>query len=137
MPRPVPEQELKAIEDAVRQHPGGVTVQQIADALTGLPRRTLQYRLKYLVGAKRLIAEGERRWTKYRLPHEQYAEGAEAAAARDESEAEITLPLSKTSVEIQNYLHQPTAARKPVGYNRDCRRVMSCSSKLGAGSPEG
>jgi DNA-binding transcriptional ArsR family regulator len=119
MPRPVPEQELKAIEDAVRRHPGGVTIQQIADALTGLPRRTLQYRLKYLVGAKRLIAEGERRWTKYRLPHEQYAEVAEAAAARDESEAEITLPLSKTSVEIQNYLHQPTAARKPVGYNRD------------------
>ena len=119
MPRPVPEQELQAIEDAVRQHPGGITVQQIADALTGLPRRTLQYRLKYLVGAKRLIAEGERRWTKYRLPHEQNAEGAEAAAARDESETEITLPLSKTSVEIQNYLHQPTTARKPVGYNRD------------------
>lgn len=119
MPRPVPEQELQAIEDAVRQHAGDVTVQQIADALTGLPRRTLQYRLKYLVGAKRLIAEGDRRWTKYRLPHEQYAEDAEAAAARDESEAEATLPLSKTSVEIQNYLHQPTTARKPVGYNRD------------------
>ncbi len=120
MPRPVPEQELQAIEDAVRHHPGGVTVQQIADALeAGLPRRTLQYRLKYLVDAKRLIAEGERRWTKYRLPHEQYGEVAEAAAARDESEAEVTLPLSKTSVEIQDYLHQPTTARKPVGYNRD------------------
>lgn len=118
MPRSVPEQELQAIEDAVRKHPGGATVQQIVEALTGLPRRTLQYRLKYLVGAKRLIAEGERRWTKYRLPHEQSREVA-GAAARDDSEAEVTLPLSQTSVEIQDYLHQPTTGRKPVGYKRD------------------
>ena len=33
MPRPAPGQELQAIEDAVRQHPGGVTVQQIAGAI--------------------------------------------------------------------------------------------------------
>ena len=29
------------------------------------------------------------------------------------------MPLSKTSVEIQDYLRQPPEARKPVGYNRD------------------
>ena len=73
------------------------------------PRRTLQYRLKYLVDAKRLVLEGKRRWTKYRLPQEQYGEVAEAAAARDESEAEITLPLSKTSADIRDYLRQPTS----------------------------
>ena len=84
-----------------------------------LPRRTLQYRLKYLVDAKRLVAEGEGRWTKYRLPQEQHGEVAEAAAVQDESEAEVTFPLSKESVEIQEYLHQPTTARKPVGYNRE------------------
>ncbi|MGZ8479610.1 MAG: Fic family protein [Candidatus Binatia bacterium] len=120
MARPVPEQELQAIEDAVRRHPRGVTLQQIADALeAGLPRRTLQYRLKYLVVAKRLVPEGEGRWTKYRLPTKKHGEVVEAAVARDESEAKVTLPLSNKSVEIQKYLHQPTTARKPVGYNRD------------------
>jgi DNA-binding transcriptional ArsR family regulator len=119
MAKQIPEQDLKAIEDTVRRHPDGVTVQQIADALTGVPRRTLQYRLKYLVDAKRLVAEGERRWTKYRLPQEQHAKVAEAVAVQDESEIKLPLPLSKTSVEIQEYLHQPTTARKPVGYNRE------------------
>jgi hypothetical protein len=120
MARLVPEQDLQAIEDAVRRHPGGVTLQQIADELKAdLPRRTLQYRLKYLVDAKRLVAEGEGRWTKYRLPQQQHGEVAEAAAAQDESEADVTLSLSKVSTEIQDYLHQQTTARKPVGYNRD------------------
>ena len=120
MAKQIPEQDLKAIEEAVRHHPGGITFQQIADELkTSLPRRTLQYRLKYLVNAKRLATKGEGRWTKYRLSQEQHAEVAEAAATQDKFEAEVTFPLSKTSVEIQEYLHQPTTARKPVGYNRE------------------
>ena len=102
MARPLPEQELQAIEEAVRRHPGGATVQQIADALTGVPRRTLQYRLKYLVDAKRLVAEGERRWTRYRLPQELHVEVAETVAARDESAVELILPLSKTPSKSRN-----------------------------------
>ena len=120
MAKQIPEDDLAAIENALRRHTDGATLQQIADTLkTSLPRRTLQYRLKYLVDAKRLVLEGKRRWTKYRLPQEQHGEVAEAAAARDESEAEITLPLSKTSADIRDYLRQPPETRKPVGYNRD------------------
>lgn len=120
MAKQIPEQELKAIQEAVRRHPGGVTFQQIADELKAdLPRRTLQYRLKYLVNAKRIVTEGGGRWTKYRLSQEPQVEVAETAAVQDKSEAEVTFPLSQTSVEIQGYLHQPTTARKPVGYNRD------------------
>jgi hypothetical protein len=118
MAKQIPEQDLKAIEEAVRRHPGGATFQQIVDALkTGLPRRTLQYRLKYLANAKRLVAEGERRWTKYRLPpHE---ERSEIAAGTGQPEPQTYLPLSKTAVEIQEYLSQPPETRKPVGYNRE------------------
>ena len=120
MARPLPVQELQAIEEAVRSHPGGMTLQQIVDALmTDLPRRTLQYRLKYLVNMKRLVPEGEGRWTKYHVPAKKHAAVTEAAPAQDKSEAEIILPLSKTSVEIQEYLHQPPETRKPVGYNRE------------------
>jgi hypothetical protein len=120
MAKQIPEQDLKAIEEAVNHHPDGLTLQQIVDELKAdLPRRTLQYRLKYLVNAKRLVTEGEGRWTKYRLPQQQPAEVAEAIAVQDASEVKLTLPLSKTSVEIQEYLHRPTTARNPVGYNRE------------------
>ncbi len=120
MAKQIPEQDLKAIEEAVHHHPGGLTLQQIVDELKAdLPRRTLQYRLKYLVNAKRLVTEGEGRWTKYRLPQQQPAAVAEAIAVQDASEVKLTLPLSKTSVEIQEYLHRPTTARNPVGYNRE------------------
>lgn len=120
MAKQIPEQELKAIEEAVRRHPGGVTFQQItAELKTGLPRRTLQYRLKYLVNAKRLVTEGERRWTKYRLPPQGERREVAVGTGQAESQTAVFLPLSKTAVEIQEYLHQPTAARKPVGYNRE------------------
>lgn len=119
MAKRIPEQALKAIEEAIRRNPGGITLQQIADALgPGLARRTLQYRLKYLVDAKRLVPEGEGRWTKYRVPLQQ--EGKEfAAGGETEPQTAVPLPLSKTSVEIQNYLRQPPERHKPVGYNRD------------------
>ena len=59
MAKPMPEQDLKAIEEAVRGQPGGVAVGEIADTLNaGLPRRTLQYRLKHLVEAGRLARKG-------------------------------------------------------------------------------
>lgn len=120
MAKRIPEQELAAIEEAIRRHPGGVTLQQIADALKAdLPRRTLQYRLKFLVDAKRLVPEGEGRWTKYRLPAAGTRRETAASTAQVERVAELSLPLSQTAAEIQNYLRQPAEARKPVGYNRE------------------
>jgi hypothetical protein len=57
--RRIQEQDLQAIEDAVRAHPGAVTAQQVADALEAQPpRRTLQYRLKSLVDEKRSWTQG-------------------------------------------------------------------------------
>jgi len=120
MAKRIPEEELKAIENAARGHPGGVTAQEIASALKAdLPLRTLQYRLKYLVAAKRLIKEGEGRWTKYRLP--QVAEGGEISAgeAQIDEQAEAVVPLSENGIDIRDYLCQPVEARKPVGYNRE------------------
>ncbi|MBX9690157.1 MAG: hypothetical protein K2X81_20660 [Candidatus Obscuribacterales bacterium] len=49
MPKPSPEDELKAIEDVLKAHPGGVSRQFIAEALPkDVPRRTLQARLRRL-----------------------------------------------------------------------------------------
>ena len=119
MARPIPEDELRAIEKIVGRHDEGITTRQIADELPDdLPRRTLQYRLQRLVEENRLAKEGERRWTKYRLPVAE-RRGEPVAATEAEGEGEDVIPLSKQSAAIRDYLRQPSEARKPVGYDRD------------------
>ena len=119
MAKRIPEKELAEIEEIVRRHPDGVTFKEIADELkTEVPRRTLQYRLKYLVDEKRLVTEGERRWVKYRVRKDQHIE-IPAGTLELEPQTAIVLPLSRAAIEIQKYLQQPISARKPVGYNRE------------------
>jgi hypothetical protein len=69
LPKRIPEETLTAIEEAVRGRPEGADLPEITSALkSAVPRRTLQYRLKYLVDAGRLVKVGDDRWAKYRLP---------------------------------------------------------------------
>ncbi|HTP93990.1 MAG TPA: Fic family protein [Xanthobacteraceae bacterium] len=119
VPRNLPENELKPIEDAVRGHPDGRTAQQIADALPSPPpRRTLQYRLKSLVDNGRLFMEGEGRWARYKLPQITEAAGTAAGTSQAMVEGEAVITPSRPGVEIQKYIRQAPEARKPVGYNR-------------------
>jgi Fic/DOC family len=126
VPKRIPEEALTAIEKAVQFRPQGADLPQISDALKPtVPKRTLQYRLRYLVDAGRLLKDGDDRWAKYRLPPiapvarpAAPATGA-ATAAVATAEAEEAVPLSEASKEIRRYLSHGIAARKPVGYNRD------------------
>jgi hypothetical protein len=114
MPRPVPADELEAIEEAVRKRGGAVTARQIENALgAGIPRRTLQYRLKRLVDAGRLVMEGSGRWATYRAPEARDNQAAGAAAGEERA-----IALSRAGDEVRAYVRQPLAARKPVGYER-------------------
>ena len=94
-------------------------MQQIAPALPpALPRRTLQYRLKYLVDTGRLARKSAGRWTTYHLPVPK--SGMVPAGTPKEREERTTIaPLSKAGAEIRAYLRQPPAARKPAGYRRE------------------
>ena len=119
MVRHIQEEDLQAIEQAVRARPEGVTAQQIADALLEPPpRRTLQYRLKSLVDDRRLVMEGKGRWARYRVPGTAEAAGMAAGSAKARAEDEALLPLSAAGREIQAYVRQPPEARRPAGYNR-------------------
>jgi Fic family protein len=120
MARRIQEEDLQAIEDAVRVHPEGVTAQQIEDVLEKAPpRRTLQYRLKSLVDDRRLVMEGEGRWARYRVPRVVEAGGVLVAGrAEVRAEAEVILPLSPAGREIQAYVRKPPEERRPAGYNR-------------------
>jgi DNA-binding HxlR family transcriptional regulator len=112
MPKPVPEEELKAIEDVLKAHPGGVSRTFIAEALSEMVSpRTLQSRLQYLVENGRATAEGQSRAVKYRL----IESGATVAVAAVEAEHQ---PLSKQAKEIKRIVCQPLSKRMIVGYNR-------------------
>lgn len=119
MAKHIAEQSLKAIEWVVRSHSaGGMSVQEIADALKAAapPRRTLQHHLRQLVDRKRLAKEGAGRWTRYRALSP--ARIAVETGPDGSDDAELRLPLSKEAADIQAYVRQPVAARKPVGYDR-------------------
>ena len=130
MARRIPEEHLQAIEEAVRRRPDGMTVQQIADALAPAPpRRTLQYRLKSLVDAGRLIMEGSGRWARYRV--QEKADGAFPIAAGSPrvtaraaqgpgvtARTEAPLLLSEGGAEIRDHVRRPPEMREPVGYDR-------------------
>ena len=115
------EEILRAIEAAVGRRPEGMTVLQIAEALNdGVPRRTLQYRLKALVDEKRLTREGSGRGARYRLPRA-VPSSVQAAAVSPGSGAggAVLPPLSEAGAEIRDYVRRPPGARRPVGYDRD------------------
>ena len=118
MARKVPEEELQAIEGAVRSLAEPASIDQIMTALGGdTPRRTLQHRLKILVDDGRLQMTGERRWARYcvRAPEGQKLVATET---RIEPQGELFIPLSKSAASIQQYVRRPVEARKPVGYER-------------------
>jgi hypothetical protein len=97
LPKRIPEDTLTAIEEAVRLRPEGADLPEIANALKpAVPKRTLQYRLKYLVDAGRLVKVGDDRWAKYRLPA---AEEAEPRAVAAEKPVAVSAASEKTEEE--------------------------------------
>ena len=120
MTRRIRDGSLLAIEDAVRRHPEGVTARQIEEAIEDAPpRRTLQYRLRSLVDAGRLVMESSGRWARYRVPRTvDPAIRADAGELSASARLEVLPPLSDAGVEIRVHVRQPLAARNPVGYDR-------------------
>lgn len=112
MPKPVPEEELKAIESVLNAHPNGVSRAFIAKALRDEgSRRTLQSRLRYLVEHGRAEVDGQGRAVKYRP--------AGSAANKVASASTDLLPLSNKAKEIRRIISQPITKRKIVGYNKE------------------
>jgi Fic family protein len=109
--------DLAAVVDFVRQSVDGARSGDIAVALKNIPQRTLQRWLKTLVEQGRLTQEGKGPAARYQIPspaepHVQLA-GPEVEGTEEE-----VIPLSAESQMIREYLRQPSAARKAVGYNR-------------------
>ena len=98
-----------------------MTVQQIHDALVlPPPRRTLQYRLKFLVDSNRLVMEGVGRSVRYRVPPVQAGQArARAGIVTAQAQPVVPwIPLSEPGAEIRERVRRPLAGRTPVGYKR-------------------
>jgi len=119
LPRNIPENELKDIEEVVASRAGKVSAQEIADALPiRLPLRTLQYRLKRLVIEGRLRKEGAGRGTRYSIGPTERPQKEEDEAGKQTPIDDIQIPLSARGAWIRESLRRPMANRDPVGYNR-------------------
>lgn len=111
MARPLPNDALTAIAAIVARFPDGAALPQIEAALTvTVPRRTLQYRLHALVDAGRLRMSGQRRGVRY------HALNASVALIAVDNGSD--LPRSPEGQAVFDYIGQPLARRRPVGYSR-------------------
>ena len=122
MARRIREEDLRAIEEAVRSHPDGMTARQIAEALEDAPaHRTLQYRLKSLVDSKRLVMQGSGRGARYRVPRviisPELKFGPGAISGSLSLSPSVIRRTSEAGSEIKAYVRQPAEARTPVGYD--------------------
>jgi Fic family protein len=116
MPKPVPEEELKAIEHVLKAHPEGLSRTSIAADLTKkVSTRTLQSRLRYLADHGRVLVEGQSHAVLYRLA----MPGGIPGEKKEEERQQDLLPLSKEAKEIQKLVSQPLTNRMIVGYKRD------------------
>lgn len=123
MPKQIPSKEFDAILEAVNKFPDGTSVEDIGEMLENkLSRRTLQRRLAWLVGQKRLVIEGKGRGRRYKV----FPGGVEFRAQTGKivfksypAEVEIYPPISSEGEIIKQNVRAPIQDRKPVGYNRD------------------
>jgi len=111
------------IEGFIAQHPEGVGVQAILDALNhsfdagselgAPPRRTLQSWLKKWVDTRRLRTSGTRRDVRY------FVVNVPEALDRVASTNVEAFPFSKQSLACLQVVRKPLIQRKPVGYDYD------------------
>lgn len=107
---------LQSIHDA----PDGLGLAQLLALHPGVSRRTAQRWLAGWVAGGHIVALGEARARRYlggraRAPNVNGANGTEGTA----DHFPATIPLSADSRDVLDYVDQPLAARKPVGYQRD------------------
>ena len=128
MPKQVPANAYREVEDAVRRYPAGAGLADLLHDLPSLSRRTLTRRVNTLVKEGRLRRQGEGPATKYAASLEAIeskvitprtaqlrATGSSPELLTDEAAA---LSLSVSARDHLEYVTAPIARRRPVGYQR-------------------
>lgn len=103
-----------AVVSVVAQFPEGIGIDGLQAAFPAIPRRNLQRSIAALAAQGRLLAEGNARARRYRMP----------APAVSSSPAPIAgtqpvIPLSAVGLQVRASVQRPVAQRQPVGYRRE------------------
>ena len=98
---------------SIRNSIGGSSVTELLAIYPKLPRRTMQRRLRELIDAGSVKANGQGPARRY------YADQRASVSAPEANSFPDFIPLSQDSRDVLSYVHQPIEARKPVGYRRD------------------
>jgi len=121
MTKRIPASELEMIIGAIRHRADGAAFSDIAAICTGLPRRTLQARVKKLVDAGHLVRKGERRGARYFVPGTGLDGMTQPIASETSPPArktDLLVALSEAGRKIQKLVSRPLSSRQPVGYDR-------------------
>lgn len=120
---PYSQQEASLLEQIRVAGSDGAQVAQLVAQLPQLSRRTVQRWLGQWVQAGHVQAVGEGRGRRYRIaPAAQSQSPAHVLAEepqRTRTHTTLTLQLAPDAQEVRDYVQQPLALRKPVGYQRD------------------
>jgi hypothetical protein len=121
MPKQISQQELESILAIVADHPNGVAIRDIRKGLTKeMPTRMLQRRLALLAQQKRLVAEGQGKGRRYRLPrnHVIHAKPAKIGLEGHPAAVELYPPVSSEGEDIKEAVRATILQRQPVGYQQ-------------------
>lgn len=117
MPRQIPEPELQAIVQAVRNTPEGVSAEAIQRRLPmECSRRALQRRLAVLVERGLLVRDGQAKATRYRFAAES---GPSGDSVQPTALSDYGIPLTAEGAAISKAVRRPVQRRTPVGYQRN------------------
>ena len=119
MPKKLSEDLNAAIVTEIGRHPDGVGIDDLHAAVGDVvSRRTLQRRLGELVDRKTITTMGKGRGLRYRKPRVIDVDITEQLAVREETGAEVYVPMSPAGQEVLRYVRQAIQYRRPVGYDR-------------------
>lgn len=115
-----PDQQYEQILTAVRLYPNGASIDEIESHIAPAPhRRTVQRWLGELISQQRLNKIGQGRATRYQAPRAPTGSEQFVAPQPIATHAEIHIPLSIESKEIEAYVRSPLQQRTPVGYRQE------------------
>lgn len=126
MTRHVPTPEQAAILGVLVEHPDGIGIARLADALASrlakpLIRRTLQRRLDRLMAEQQIVPQGESVARVYKLASISavtQSQGVVAETSVSLADQHVYVPLSVEGAQIRDQVRRPLMHRRPVGYNR-------------------
>ena len=110
-------EELLAIEEYIKRHPGGIGIEALlSNDHLHIPRRTLQRRLSQLITESRLISNGKGRARRYAIPGSEFCGDIIAPMPQIKASMESYVPVSAEGLKIKVYVRQSKQQRRPIGY---------------------